>query len=155
MSGGITFSQPLPAIGIVTRPGDNAPVLKIVGPVATGAVGDYFGADGVMTPTEGDAVNLTGTQRIRVATNSSGLYTWTYPIPYPNGVVPVIEAVAVGPDPQNGVTVNAQLEGEATNTSCKIRVTRTSASVVALIGLTILSINSPIATTVHITARAP
>lgn len=147
----------LPAITLVSRTSDNGEVLKITGMTAVGAVGDYFGA-GVMTPVEGDAVNLRGNsmqQAIRATTAASGLYTWTYPIAFANGVVPIVDCCAEGPDPQAGVTVNAQLEGVPTNTSCKIRVTRTASTVVALIGLTILSISTSVATVIHIRATNP
>lgn len=151
------FAPPtLPALSLINRVSDNGEVLRITGPVSLGIVGDYFG-DGVMTPVEANAVNLRGNsmeQGIRVSTPGTGLYTWTYAIPFPNGVIPVIECCAEGPDPQNGTIVNAQLEGTPTNTSCKIRVTR-STTTIQVLGINVLSIVTPIATNIHITARAP
>lgn len=78
-------------------------------------------------------------QRIRVQTASDGTYTWTYPTPFASGVVPKISVCA---EAGVGVTdvINAQTDGPPTNTQCKIRVTRTQQSVVALLGLTILSV---------------
>src|SRR6478752_9831223 len=80
-------------------------------------------------------------QRIRVQTAADGTYTWTYPTPFASGVVPKISVCA---EAGAGVTdvINAQTDGAPTNTQCKIRVTRTQASVVALLGLTILSVPS-------------
>lgn len=156
MSGG-TSGAALPSILIQNRSSDGAQILQFASLVSGASVGDYFGS-GVMTPDQALAVNLRGDaamQAQRVTTASTGLYTWTYPVAFANGVVPIIECVAEGPDPQGGVTVNAQVEGTPTNTAAKIRVTRTASTVVALIGLTILSISTSVATAVHLTARAP
>jgi len=147
----------LPAIGLVNRSSDNGEVLKIVGWAAQGTVGDYFADNGVMTPVEASAVNLRGgaeVQRIRVATNSAGLYTWTYPVPFASGIVPVIECSCEGPDPQNGTVVNVQIEGTPTNTSCKIRVNR-STTTIQVLGISVLSLATAVATIVHATARMP
>lgn len=147
----------LPAIGLMDRASDSGEVLKIVGWAAQGTVGDYFGANGLMTPNEALAVNLRGgaeVQRIRVATNASGLYTWTYPIPFAPGVVPVIECSCEGPDPQNGTVVNVQIEGIPTNTSCKIRVNR-STTTIQVLGISVLSLATSVATIIHATARTP
>jgi len=78
-------------------------------------------------------------QRIRVQTAADGTYTWNYPTPFASGVVPKISVCA---EAGVGVTdvINAQTDGPPTNTQCKIRVTRTQQSVVALLGLTILSV---------------
>lgn len=95
-------------------------------------------------------------QATRAQTDSAGLYTWTYPTAYGAGVVPIIKAIAEGPNPAGGVLINAQLEGAPTNTQCRIRVTKSQQSVVALLGLTILSVPASVgATWVHIEARAP
>lgn len=153
------YSAPLvlPSILLQPRTSDGGQTLQIASMISTANVGDYFG-NNVMTPDQALAVNLRGDaamQAQRVTTASTGLYTWTYPVAFGVGVVPIIECVAEGPDPQAGVTVNAQVEGTPTNTAAKIRVTRTASTVVALIGLTILSISTSIATVVHLTARAP
>lgn len=98
----------------------------------------------------------TVTQQLRATTDATGLYVWTYPNAYAGGVVPVVEAIAEGPNPQAGVQVNVQLEGAPTNTSARFRVTKSNQSVVALLGLTILSIPASVgATVIHVTARAP
>ncbi len=94
-------------------------------------------------------------QRAKLTTNAAGAVTWTYPIAFGAGVVPIIEAVVQA---ANGVTdvINVQLDGAPTNTSVTLRVTRTQLSLVALIGLTILSIPASVgAQIVHVTARAP
>lgn len=94
-------------------------------------------------------------RKARVTTATDGSYTWTFDTPFDVGVVPIIVGVA---ETGVGVTdvINLQVEGTPTNTGAKIRVTRTQRSVVALIGLTILSIPaSPGATIVHLIALAP
>lgn len=158
MSGGICYPT-LPALGLLTRPSDNGEVLRIVGSTAMGQTGDYFADGGSMTTDIEQAENLKGqsdsmTQRLRVNTNSAGLYTWTYTTPFPNGTVPVIECCCEGPDPQAGTVVNAQVEGVPTNTGCKIRVSRSTTSIQVL-GINVLSLSAAVATTIHITARMP
>ena len=88
----------------------------------------------------------------RATTNAAGAYTWTYPTPFAAGVVPVISVVAVGPNPAGTNVVNAQLVGQPTNTSCTIQVTRTSITVVSLLGLSILSVPASVATDIHLFA---
>lgn len=104
-------------------------------------------------------VGATGTpaisRAVRATTNASGVYTWTYATPFAPGVVPVIQAMAEGPNPAGTTVVNCQLVGTPTNTQCTIQVTRTAATVVALLGLTILSVGASVATVVHITASEP
>ena len=108
-------------------------------PGTTGPIGPTgpTGATGAVGATGPAGANATQIQSIRATTDAAGLYTWTYSTPYGVGVIPHIYALAQGPDPVAGVLVNAQVEGIPTNTSCKIRVTKTNASVVALLGLTI------------------
>lgn len=160
MSGIVSSLMPvqLPSILLQPRASDGGQTLQITSLLAGGSVGDYFG-NNVMTPDQSLAINLRGDgvleQAQRQTTASTGLYTWTYPVAYANGVVPVIEVTCEGPDPQGGVTVNAQLEGTPTNTSCKIRVTRVASTVVALIGLTILAVSASSATVVHLVAKGP
>lgn len=158
MSGGSSGTT-LPSILIQNRASDGAQTMQIASLVGGGSVGDYFGSN-VMTPDQSLAVDLRGAdgalsiQRQRVATASTGLYTWTYPIAYGAGVVPIIQANCEGPDPQNGTVVNAQLEGTPTNTSCKIRVSR-STTTVQVLGINVLSLVASVATTIHLTATAP
>lgn len=69
---------------------------------------------------------------------TAGVFTWVYPTPFSPGVVPVCQALAVCPAGTTAL-VNVQQEGDATNTQASFRVTVYQQSVVALIGLTILS----------------
>lgn len=94
-------------------------------------------------------------QRDRQQTTITGTYTWVFPVPYASGVVPICEAIVEAPVGSTDV-INVQLDGAPTNTQAKFRVTRTQQSVVALIGLTILSIPTSVGVQwLHMTARAP
>lgn len=91
----------------------------------------------------------------RVLSAADGSITWTYTTPFGAGVVPRISAIA---EVASGVTdvVNVQVVDTPTNTTCKLIVTRTNRSTVALLGLTILSLPaSPGATWVHAIAIEP
>jgi len=85
-------------------------------------------------------------QKVRVQTAADGTYTWVYPTPFATGNIPKIFVVAEG---GAGVTdvINAQTDGPPTATQCKIRVTRTQQSAVALLGLTILSVPASVGAT--------
>lgn len=91
----------------------------------------------------------------RIQSAADGTITWTYSTPFSNGVVPRVIAIA---EVASGVTdvVNVQVVDTPTNTSCKLLVNRTSKSVVALIGLTVLSVpTQPGVTWVHVVALEP
>lgn len=72
-----------------------------------------------------------------LTTAADGTVTWTYDTPYavPPAVVGVASYAAGSAD-----IINVQLDGAPTASSAKFRVTRTQQSVVALLGLTILSV---------------
>lgn len=94
-------------------------------------------------------------RKIRVQSAADGTITWTYATPFASGVQPIVLAVA---EAAAGVTdvINVQVVDQPTNTGCKLLVNRTSRSVVALLGLTILSVpSSPGATWVHAIAIEP
>lgn len=88
----------------------------------------------------------------RVQTDATGLYVWTFPAGcLNNSNIPYFSAVAEGPTPQGGTTVNPQVEGVPTATTVSFRVTKVSAVVVALIGLTVLSVPAQSATYLDLT----
>lgn len=91
-------------------------------------------------------------QRVRATTAADGTYTWVYPTAFATGTVPKIALVAEATAGSTDV-INAQVDGTPTETQVKVRVTRTQKSVVALLGLTILSVPAnPGATVVDILA---
>lgn len=91
----------------------------------------------------------------RILSAADGTITWTYSVPFAAGVIPRISAIA---EVATGVTdvINVQVVDTPTNTQCKLAVTRTNRSTVALLSLTILSVPaSPGATWVHAIAIEP
>lgn len=133
---------------------DICPASDFAGPQGIPGTNGTNGATGATGAQGIPGTDAAQTQEIRATTTSGGLYTWTYPVAYGAGVVPVVECCAEGPDPQNSVVVNAQVEGTPTNTSCKIRVNR-STTTIQVLGINVLSLVTPVATVVHVTARAP
>lgn len=81
-------------------------------------------------------------------------YTWTYPVAFPAGVVPVCNAIA---QVASGTTdlFNAQIIGTPTNTKCTFQINRVSSGLLSLLGGA-LSVNpTPAAITLHMTALEP
>lgn len=81
-------------------------------------------------------------------------YTWTYPVAFASGVVPIVNAivqVAAG----NTDLFNVQIVGSPTNTQCTFQINRVSAGLLSLL-LGALSINpTPVAATLHMLALEP
>ncbi len=122
---------------------------------ATGATGPSgsAGATGPQGPAGADGI--LSIQRARVTTATNGTVTWTFPTPFGAGVVPRVWAQVVAASGTTDV-VNVQTDGAPTNTAVNLRVTRTQQSVVALLGLTILSVPTTIgAQQVDVFAVAP
>jgi len=128
---------------------------------ATGAVG-ATGPQGTIGPT--GATGATGAagspgtvfQSARVVTDTAGLFTWTFPTPFAGGIIPHCWGMAEGPSPAGGTLVNIQVEGTPTNSSASFRVNKSTATVVSLLGLTILSIPATVgATNITVYAKAP
>lgn len=103
---------------------------------STGATGSQ-GATGATGAAGTNAQNYGA----RAQTDATGLYVWSFPAGCQHsGNIPYFNAIAEGPTPQGGVTVNPQVEGVPTATSVSFRVTKVTATTVALLGLTILSV---------------
>lgn len=102
-----------------------------------------------------DHTHASKARKARLTTATDGTVTWTFSPPFAAGVVPRVVAVA---ETAVGVTdvINVQIEGTPTNTSCKLRANRTTRSVAAVLGLTILSVPGSVgATLVHALALEP
>lgn len=81
-------------------------------------------------------------------------YPWTYPTPFPSGVVPIVNALVQVPT-GNTDLFNVQVMGEPTNTGCVFQINRVSAGLLSLL-TGALSINpTPIAATLHMLALEP
>lgn len=92
----------------------------------------------------------TATQRLRVQTDSAGVYTWTYPSAYGAGVIPVIELTVE--DNTAGATWNHKITA-ISNTSVTIQLGKTTA--VTILGISVLGIAASPQAFVHLTAIAP
>lgn len=140
------YEQPIDVAAIVAS--IPSPSATDPAPIAVSAV------VGAQAPyARADHVHPSKTRRQRIPTASDGTLVWTYPVPFETGVVPQIQGIV---ETAVGVTdvLNVQIEGTPTNVSAKLRVTRTNQSVVALIGLTILSIPSSVGVQMlHLTAN--
>lgn len=93
-------------------------------------------------------------KQITTMGTASSTFTWTYPTPFANGVVPIVSAivqVAAG----NQDLFNVQVQGVPTNTQCTFQINRVSAGLLALL-LGALSLNpTPVASTLHMIALEP
>lgn len=119
------------------------------------AVGDASSQGSVQRYAMENHTHASKVRKDRILSNADGTITWTYATPFSAGVVPRISAIA---EVASGVTdvINVQVIDTPTNTQCKLAVTRTNRSTVALLSLTILSIPaSPGATWVHAIAIEP
>lgn len=88
--------------------------------------------------------------RMRAQTNISGVYVWTFSIPFASGAVPVI-GLAVE-DGVAGVTWGHQITA-ISNTSVTIQLSKTTA--VTVLGISVLGIAANPQAYVHLTAIAP
>jgi hypothetical protein len=81
-------------------------------------------------------------------------YTWTYPTPFANGVVPIVSAIVQVPS-GNTDLYNVQVMGEPTNTGCVFQINRVSSGLLSLL-TGALSINpTPVKATLHMLALEP
>lgn len=102
-----------------------------------------------------DHTHASKARKQRVTMSSAATtYTWTYPTPFGNNVVPIVSGIVQVP---NGNTdlFNVQVMGTPTNTECVFQINRVSAGLLALL-VGALSINTtPIAATLHLIALEP
>lgn len=86
--------------------------------------------------------------------SAASTYTWTYPVAFGAGVVPICNAI-VQVSAGNQDLFNVQLSGVPTNTQCTFQINRISAGLLALL-LGALSLNpTPVAATLHMIALEP
>lgn len=100
-----------------------------------------------------DHTHASKARKARVAVSGS-TYTWTYPVAFGSGVVPIcngIAQVAAG----NTDLFNVQVIGTPTNTQCTFQINRVSSGLLSLL-LGALSINpTPASITLHLSALEP
>lgn len=101
-----------------------------------------------------DHTHASKTRRMVQAIPAASTYTWTYPTAFPNGVVPMINAIAQVAS-GNTDLFNVQVVGTPTNTSCVFQINRVSSGLLAVL-LGALSLNpTPAAITLHMWAVEP
>lgn len=88
-------------------------------------------------------------QRVRAQTNTSGVYTWTFPSAYGSGTTPVISLTV---EDGTSSTWNHQVTA-ISNTSVTIQLQKTNA--VTILGISVLGIAATPQAYVHLTAVAP
>ena len=90
-------------------------------------------------------------QRTRVQTDVNGNYTWVYPIPYANGIIPVLTAVSESSS--STVPQGVQIVGVPTNISATFKVINLPSTSV----LSVVVLGAPTAAQafIHLTAIAP
>lgn len=89
-------------------------------------------------------------QTIRATTDASGSYTWTFPNPYPVGVVPIVTASVEDPTADSISSIKVV---SISNTSATVRINETAG--VTVLGVGVLALSAPSATVIHLTAHAP
>lgn len=154
----MNITGPAGATGNTGSNGETGPqgIAGLAGAVgANGATGST-GVAGANGTNGTNGTSGTVYQSAQVVTDTTGLYVWTYPAPYGGGITPQCWGQATGPSPAAGVLVNVQTEGTPTNLVASFRVNKTNAAVVALLGLTILSVPASVgATTLTVFCKAP
>lgn len=88
--------------------------------------------------------------RTRAQTNAAGLLSWTFPTPYPDGVIPVVQ-VAVE-DASAGANWGHQITS-VSNTGMTVQLSKTTA--VLVLGISVLGIAANPQAYVHLTAIPP
>ncbi len=135
---------------------DMAAAMPVAATTAPPAVADTGAIGSLITKfATADHTHASKVRKARVTSAADGTYAWTFSTPFDVGVTPIVLAVA---EVASGITdvVNVQVVGTPTNTGANLLVNRTNRSVVALIGLTVLSVpTTPGATVVHVIAVAP
>jgi hypothetical protein len=135
----VTLAGPSAPLNSQGRDGDayvDTTLWRIYAPKAGGAWGSYL---------------LIKPQTAIATTATDGTYTWAYPQAFsspPSDCMGIAQATAGSTN-----MLNVQIDGAPTATQAKFKVTQTQLSVVALLGLTILSVPASSATVIHIECR--
>lgn len=96
-----------------------------------------------------NAMPLKGEQGVRVQTNSSGLYAWTYPVAF--SAIPVCQVTSESASSGSTDVVNAQFDGPPSATVANIKVTRSAA--VTVLSVSVLGVATTQVTYVDILCR--
>lgn len=107
-------------------------------------------ANGLMAATDKAKLDtLPAIQRLRVQTNALGVYTWTFPVPYGAGVLPIISC-----DVEDDTAAVASLKITAlSNTAVSVKVTKQTQ--VTVVGIQVLALASSHQAFIHLVAFNP
>lgn len=150
----VSNAQVLAAIGFT--PLNQAGARTAISLTTTGiGAATYNSATGVINVPTAPTIN-----RARITTAADGTYTWTLPVACGTGVTPVVSITPETPNPLPTGGTAADVYNHKitslTNTTVSILVSRSQASVAALLGLTVLSVPAAVAPTpVHLIAICP
>lgn len=139
---------------------DNSPeALRAAIPVAAGvtppAVGDAGTMGALSEFARGDHTHASKVRKQRVTGVNTATYPWTYPSPFSNGVVPIVQAVAEDPANSTVDSYNIQVVGAPTATQAVIRIVRQTSGLFGLL-LGAIGFNStPGNVTLHLLALEP
>ena len=92
----------------------------------------------------------TRAQKTRITTDTTGAVTWVYPIPFPAGIVPVVQLTVEDPTPGN---VWNHKVVQTTNTQVSVQISKTTS--VTVVGISVLGIAANPQAIVHINAVYP
>lgn len=99
---------------------------------------------------QGNHSHASKARKQRVTSVSTATYTWTYPVAFGAGVIPICSGTAEDPANSANDSYNIQVVGTPTNTSCVFRIIRTT------LALGILGFNAtPGTINLHLLALEP
>lgn len=119
------------------------------------AVGDAGALGSAAAFARGDHTHASKVRKQRVTGVNTATYPWTYPSPFSNGVVPIVQAVAEDPANSTVDSYNIQVVGAPTATQAVIRIVRQTSGLFGLL-LGAIGFNStPGNVTLHLLALEP
>lgn len=121
----------------VSNPGVTAPEVAALIPQPASnmppGVADT-GTPGSATPyARGDHTHASKARKQRVTGVATATYTWVYPTPFANGVVPICNAIVEDPADSSIDSYNAQIVGVPTATQCVFRLKRQTSGLFGLL----------------------
>lgn len=136
----------MPAVPDVDYVTVSALATAMAGRMATpsGTTAQYIRGDGTLA-------TLPVIQRVRVQTDSSGNYTWTYPVAYGAGVVPVVSAISESAS--STVPQGVQIVGVPTNTACVFKVINLPST--SVLSIVVLGAPTGAQAYLHLTVQSP
>lgn len=119
------------------------------------SVADSGQAGGQPEYARADHTHASKARKQRVTGINTSTFTWTFPVPFDTGVVPICNGIAEDPSNTASDCYNVQIVGPVTNTRVTFRIVRQSTGLLSLL-LGALSINpNPGTINLHCSALEP